>query len=363
KNFYSRYSRKEMNERVSVVSKGSIYYYLEEALENLFHFKNLPFVSLWPFPGVEQNIFGFRIDTDFADMKDLKNLYSVCKENNIRASWFVETGSSGDNINFYSSLEDQEIGLHCHRHKVFGSYKSNYVNIFKGQKSLGKINISPCGFAAPYGEWNAALGQAINDLNFLYSSEFGFAYDSLPFYPYLNKSLSKTLQVPIHPISIGRLYWGGHSEENIVKYFEDIIDYKLAVFQPIIFYTHPGEKRFHIFNLLFKKINALGICNYSLREYAEWWSKRWKIDFSASFENEKINIECSNEDKTVWLKIIYPNNEIFISNMSGDVNLNRKIIRKQKLNINFGDRYNELRKTTPRMIWHDILHRYRKLEQ
>ncbi|HVO76180.1 MAG TPA: polysaccharide deacetylase family protein, partial [Ignavibacteriaceae bacterium] len=208
KNFYSACSRKEMNERVSAVSKGSIYHYLQRALENLFHFRNLPFISLWPFPDGRQNIFGFRIDTDFADLDDLQSLYSVCRENNIKASWFVETGSSGDKINFYKKLENQEIGLHCNRHKVFRSYKKNYENISQGLKRLKKIDIRPAGFAAPYGEFNNAIGKVINDMDFVYSSEFGFAYDSLPFYPYLDNSYSRTLQIPIHPVSIGRLYWG-----------------------------------------------------------------------------------------------------------------------------------------------------------
>ncbi len=363
KNFYSQYSRREMNERVSAVSKAGIYHFVESSLENLFHFRGLPFVSLWPFPDGRKNIFGFRIDTDFADMSDLKNLYSVCEENNIRASWFVETGSSGGNINFFSSLGSQEIGLHCHRHKIFGSYKKNYKNIMEGLKILNSINIIPAGFAAPYGEWNEPLAKVVSDLNFNYSSEFGFAYDSIPFYPYLNNSFSKALQIPIHPISTGRLYWGGHSEENMVKYFEDIINSKLALLEPIIFYTHPGEKRFHIFDSIFKKINTLGINNYSLKEYAEWWGKRSEIIYSAYLENQKINIISSNEDASVWIKAVYPNNEVFISSLSDDINLNKKKIEKPDLNVNSRDDYNQLRKTTRRMKWHDILHAYRKLNQ
>ncbi|HVO73322.1 MAG TPA: hypothetical protein VMT35_04820, partial [Ignavibacteriaceae bacterium] len=135
---------------------------------------------------------------------------------------------------------------------------------------------------------------------------------------------------------------------------------KLALFQPIIFYTHPGEKRFHIFDSVFKKINSLGISSYSLKEYAEWWRKRSRITFSASVDDRKINIKCSIENESVWFKITYPNEEVFLSNLPGDINLNKKMIRNRDIKINFAENYSELRKTTARMIWHDILHRYRK---
>lgn len=363
KNFYSEYSRREMNERVSRVSKGSTYHYLQRSLENLFHFKNLPFVSLWPFPDGADNIFGFRVDTDFADPDDLKKLYSICIKNNIRASWFVETKSPGKNIDFFRNLEKQETGLHCFRHKVFNNYKDNFQNISEGINLLNNINIKPSGFAAPYGEWNYPLADAVNDLNFMYSSEFGYAYDSFPFYPFLKNSFSGTMQMPIHPVSVGRLHWGGHAEEEMIRYFEDVINYKLAMSEPIIFYTHPGEKRFHIFDSVFEKINSLGIPNYTLKEFAEWWKERCKLDYSASFENGKLNVAPQQENNSIWIKAVYPDKSIYIIKMSGDINLIRKKIEVQELKNISADEYSQLRKTTPRMKRHDILHTYRKMKQ
>src|SRR5690606_2226623 len=65
KNFYSPYSKKETNESVAQVSKGSVRYYIQAAFENLYHHRNLPFVNLWQYPGDAENVFLFRIDTDF----------------------------------------------------------------------------------------------------------------------------------------------------------------------------------------------------------------------------------------------------------------------------------------------------------
>jgi len=364
KNFYSRFGVKETNERVSKISKGIIKRYIELVLEDLFHFRGLPFINLWYFPDGVENIFGFRIDTDFGTSDDMEKLYNVCRENNISASWFIETFSSEKKISIFKTFERQELGLHCYRHKIYSNYKNNFEDIKKGLDIFKSEGINPKGYAAPFGEWNKEIGQALSDLNFYYSSEFGYYYDSLPVYPYFNNSFSKVLQIPIHPISAGRLYWGGHSDDEMIKYFEDVILQKLKLNEPIILYTHPAEKRFHIFGSIFKKINELKIPNLSLNDYAEWWKKRDAINFDANYNNGEIKIEANKSDPSIWIKISHPNKDVYLSQLSTPLNLKENTrLSRVDLENNYHPDPQKLRRTTLRMRWHDILHKYRKMKQ
>ncbi|MDE3058989.1 MAG: polysaccharide deacetylase family protein [Bacteroidota bacterium] len=364
KEFYSAFGKKETTERVSSISKGSIRFYVQAALEDLFHFRTLPFVSLWHFPDGERAICSFRIDTDFASQDDIKNLFTVCSRNSIPATWFVETASSEQWLNVFAALKNQEIGLHCHRHKIFQRENANRENINRGLTLLReRAGIVPAGFAAPYGEWRASLSRALDHSHFLYSSEFGYAYDSLPCYPYENNSFATVLQVPIHPISVGRLAWGGHSDEAMVRYFEDVISQKLQLFDPIILYTHPGENRFHVFNAIFKRIRELNIPVYTLKEYAEWWKKKEAVHFSAIAENGNLVIAADSYDTSLWVRISYPEKEIYVCRLQPTMNFTEKRITEARLeNASFLNDATMF-ETTVRMRWHDIIYRWRKYKQ
>ena len=61
----------------------------------------------------------------------------------------------------------------------------------------------PVGFAAPHGRWNAGLDAVLDELGYLYSSDFQLGYDDLPFFPWREDRFSSVLQVPIHPICEG----------------------------------------------------------------------------------------------------------------------------------------------------------------
>ncbi len=169
---------------------------------------------------------------------------------------------------YIKDLTNQEISLHCRRHRVFTNYKDNYENIKLGVEDLKKINTKPNGFAGPFGEWNDELNKSLEALDFNYSSEFSYTYDCFPFYPVTNNSFSKILQIPIHPLSFGRLRWGGHTDEAMLKYFINIIEQKLMLQEPIILYTHPSEERLNILNEIFKKINSFKYSYFNIWKFS-----------------------------------------------------------------------------------------------
>ena len=373
KNFYSPFSNDFTSEQVSKVSKGEIRIHIQKALVYLFHKRGLPFVHLWFYPEGVRNIFSFRIDTDMGTEEEINSLNNLLQNYSIPATWFVETKSAQNRIESFLKLKNQEISYHCYRHKTFLSYKKNEENIEKGLKILGKTGINPKGYAAPYGKWNRTIAKAIDKFDFLYSSEFGFAYDSLPLFPYYNAGFSKTLQIPIHPVSVGRLKWGGHSEENMIKYFFSVIEQKLFFNEPVILYTHPFEKRLKVFEKVFERILNYNRENSGINEtvkakipiltfseYAEWWKKRLAVNWSTEEINGKIVIKADNPDETVKWRALYPSGDKYILSA---VNNEMVKIEDEKNESLQPFSPHELRKRTFQMIKYDIIGQLRKLKQ
>ena len=224
KRFYA--NRLELpSEQVSKVSKHKVRKIVQQLIEELHHQQNLPFVHKWFFPRNAQNMFIFRIDTDFCSQSDADEMYKICRQNNISATWFLDTDSD-NKLKNYASMEDQELAIHCDKHIVYNSFEDNYDNNQRADNRLKRCGINGIGFAAPFGEWNTSLDKALQKLELEYSSEFALNYDDLPFYPNNNNKFSSVLQIPIHPISLGRLRRSHFTEDEMLQYFLGIINEK-----------------------------------------------------------------------------------------------------------------------------------------
>lgn len=341
------------SERISRVSKGSIYHFLKTVLEHLFHRRNLPFVSLWSFPGKAKNIFLFRIDTDYGSQEQVDNLYKTLTEKEIKGTWFVETKSAESWINKYSLFRNQELGLHCYRHRLFNSYEENFNNFSNGLEILKKVSIYPKGIVAPFGEWNNSFNNVVEDLGFEYSSEFSYSYDGFP------QFARKILQVPIHPISFGRLSRQGYSDVEMYDYFINVINQKIALCEPVIIYTHPMEERLEILKKIFNYINQDELPKYTFKDYADWWKKRNGIKFVSSFINKELKIETENNDDSFRVKVVYPSGEIYLRPLSENSSEKIKIDLPE---FNYDSEFNPgaLRKYDFELLKDDILFELRK---
>lgn len=300
-------------ERVSKVSKGSIYHFIRAVLEHLYLVRDLPYVTLQNFPEDMQNIFLFRIDTDYSMPEQVDLLYNTLRENEINGTWFVETKSAENWIDKYSSFENQEIGLHCYRHRVFNSYKKNYENFNHGLQILEKAGISPKGIAAPFGEWNKSYDEAISDLSLIYSSEFSYSYDGFPQFSSSKNYVSKILQIPIHPISFGRLNRERYADNEMLNYFLNVIEKKISLNEPIILYTHPLEERLDVLKKIFSKINVLNLPSLTFSQYAEWWKVRNSINWRAYFQDGEVRISTDNKNRSFWFCVKNPGGKNYIS--------------------------------------------------
>ena len=286
-------SRHLPTERVTRCSKHTIREIVQYSLEFLSRARELPFVSLHPFPDGELSLFNLRIDTDFADEKQIADLYDLCQKHTVAASWFVETGSAVERLSQFAKMKDQEIGMHCYQHKVFKDFYESETDIKQGKSLLAGEKISPSGYAAPFGEWNCSLAKAVESSGFKYASEFGLAYDDYPFYPWLGDRFSTVLQVPVHPISAGRLKNARHDEEEMKNYFAAVMDTYLAHRLPIFIYDHPSSANLDVLNWFMKQIQEKEITNVTLSDYAEWWKIRNSIKWSADISSGKLIIKSS----------------------------------------------------------------------
>ena len=303
KKFYA--SRKELpSELVSEVSKGKLRKIVELSLEYLHHKRDLPFVHFWHQPFIDKSLFVFRLDTDFCSKEDADKMYKICENNNISATWFLDT-ESDDRLENYTLMQDQEMAIHCDKHYVYDSYEDNYENIKRADEKLKKHSIKATGFAAPFGDWNFPLDKALQRMAFKYSSEFALDYDNLPFYPYNNGKVSSVMQIPIHPISLGRLRRSHFTQEEMFKYYINIIKEKKLTGEPVIIYHHPHHQHFEIFEEIFRFVNSNDFTTMNMNEFSIWWSERDKLEpefiysdneLVAKYNSEKVFIRISTKN-------------------------------------------------------------------
>ncbi len=294
------------SERVTRVSKAGIRRVLQKCLERLFHLQGLPFVHLSPFPGQANGVFGFRVDTDFSNQEDVKTLHALLHSFQIPATWFVETRSCAGWAGLYSRLTDQEIAFHCYRHRVFDTVEENLKDMHKGLQVLSAVGIQPNGYAAPGGDWNTALATAVERLGFSYASEFSLDYDNLPCFPWLGDRFSRVLQIPVHPVSVGRLGWARHQVEDMITYYQARLSEAQALSEPLFLYHHPGQNRLDVFRDVFETVRALRWQVCSFYDYCRFWKMRLSTRWSASFEQQEIRLAAEDPQTDLCVFISHP---------------------------------------------------------
>jgi len=273
KSFYSP-ERRLPFERVSTVSRGGIRKIVARALELLHHHRGIPYVHLWYYPADARTVFAFRVDTDHGRPGEIDELYRLVSSLEIPASWFVDVKSQQLYLSMFSSMEHQEIGAHCFEHRVFPDAASNETNIRQALTVLKGADIKPEGFAAPFGDWNDGLAEAVKRCGFSYSSEFAYDYDNLPSYPVFGNETSPVLQVPIHPVGVGIMRRQGYSAEQMKRYFDFVTSVKISNREPLVFYHHPKDGYHDVLRYLFGIAKQPRIALTFFGEYASWWKRR-----------------------------------------------------------------------------------------
>src|SRR5262249_46960298 len=132
---------------------------------------------------------------------------------------------------------------HGHHHVVYRDADANRRNLERAHELLVDVGIEPVGFAAPHGRWNAGLDAALEELGYLYSSDFQLGYDDRPFFPWVGDRFSTVLQVPIHPVCEGLFVEAGADHGlQIADYLAGVVRSKIEAREPAFVYGHPERR-------------------------------------------------------------------------------------------------------------------------
>lgn len=315
-------SRKFPNEIAAKINKSAIRKLVVNCIRKLYRKMNLNYAHLWYYPNQRKSAFAFRVDTDFGPESSLQSTFDLEDKTRIKFTHFVNTKA-------HPRLADKirDFQIHCYEHGVYNDYQRNYDNINKAKSILEKSGINPIGFVSPYGLWNLNLQKAFEDHQLKYSSEFSLAYDDLPFFPIIENRISSVLQIPVHPICIGRLIHASLSQNQCLDYYQKFYIKQLQANEPIFIYDHPHRiAQFpDIFYKILEQAKRLpDIWLTSMTEFYHWWQSRlsalsqsqWQI------EEDQLHINTQNHNDQICLHIITPNQtQAFIPFKQGIYNL------------------------------------------
>ncbi|MGQ9678935.1 MAG: hypothetical protein ACUVUD_06635 [bacterium] len=285
-------------EDVAITDRGGIRRLISAYIKQFAQTANLPFIKLSCVPGAFMSMFGFRVDTDFSSPSLIEKAVRLAEKVQMRWTWFVTTEDSLLRLkSIIKIIAAHDVQLHCNHHLVYPDLHRNKMNLLKGKEILNQIGIIPVGAAAPFGVWNENLQRALEELGFKYSSEFGYSYDDIPGRPLVNGKLSSVLQIPVHPISLGRLAEMKLSRKDIFEYYRQIIDLQCARGEPCFLYDHP-KWIVHYYDVL-KDVLEYGVerCGSwsTFTDYYRWWEIRESVSYEIKIEEEGFNLIVKGE--------------------------------------------------------------------
>jgi peptidoglycan/xylan/chitin deacetylase (PgdA/CDA1 family) len=305
------------SERIVSIDKHHLLKAMREILIMAFHKRELPYVHLGYFPDDYQSALAFRIDVDGVFGENLINISKSALENGFSLTIFANKSLCEDNEEFIRKIDPaHEIGNHADVHNLFADYESNLRNIQECKNWLNHLGVEDNKlFSAPRGMWNYALHQALHDLGYLYTSDFGAAIGGFPFFPYVNGMRSGTLQIPVNPFSAERAaIWRLEAEkqqisaEYVAETYIKIIEENYHQSYPIILYSHPekfGLMAEYVFQEINKKIESMNLWKTTLTHFANWWLKRDKINYCVEYDlSTKKTIIKGDIDDSVSIKEI-----------------------------------------------------------
>lgn len=353
-------------ENVAVADRGGVRRLLFAVLKQIFIHKQLPYIRLSYVPGFSVSAFGFRVDTDFSPPLIIEKARHIADKVGMRWTWFVDVAHNGLRLKeILDILAGQDIQLHCYRHLVYPDYLRNKLNFSRGKEIITQAGINSIGVAAPYGEWNQELQRALEELGFEYSSEFGYSYDDLPSHPWRNGESSPMLEIPVHPISLGRLVWAKADRKSIFDYFRRVIDRQCSRLEPCFLYDHPQwivQYQDVMEDVLRYGIEQCGSWT-TLTEYHHWWIQREQIRYDISITKDGMDVRVKNDNSDVALVIENKNEIAFVPLVSGLVTF--KDLKWIKINQDMSFDKNEI--CTRRSDWkiwvYEMLRRSGKINQ
>ncbi len=260
-------------------------------------------VGAFPFP--YRSALNVRIDYDQYDADDFAATLDALAGEEEATTHFVNAAAYLHHDEALARLEGLDVGSHGYRHHTYLTEKENRLNVGRGIETLRVLGIEPSGFAAPGGRFGVELAAALESLGVGHSSEFGLAFDELPFSP----NGGHLLQVPVHPVCLGlflETVEGEGARRNSatqqavrasIDYFRQTARDKYHAGEPVFFYGHPTGRlgRYpQVLRAIFDTADQFGaIWKTTLSEFARWWRARADVRLSVVGQPEQYMVTAS----------------------------------------------------------------------
>lgn len=236
--YFSPTARKHFVEVGPMLDTGAFRRLLLEILLFCFDRVGLPLVRVSPLYRNKRH-FSFRVDADGFTESSTEAGLRVAQKSGLRFTWFLDMGCWKKKGKWIARLlkHNQDLQFHCFRHMTYASQEVNEINIRKGLAVMRRNGITPNAIVSPLGYYCRGFSEAIKKHRFAFSSEFGYAVDDLPSYPWNDKSYP--LQIPVHPACSGVLSRAGFSPTEQFDHLFDVIERRGSADGICILYDHP----------------------------------------------------------------------------------------------------------------------------
>src|SRR4051812_5028762 len=276
-----RVGRWALTERVARVPKAELRRRLLRRLRKAVTAAGGVWARLAPYPFPYRSAFNFRADLDEPVVDDYMRFARARRPLGDCCTHFVSTHAYGEEPSVLRDLLRFDTQSHGHYHVIYRDPGSNRRNLERAHERLVEAGCPPVGFAAPHGRWNPGLDAVLEDLGYLYSSDFQLGYDDFPFFPRLEDEgrFSRVLQVPIHPICEGLfLDAGARDGRPILEHLVSVVRAKVAAGEPAFVYGHP-ERRLGRFPEVLAALDEATagdglLWRVTLTDFAQWWHWR-----------------------------------------------------------------------------------------
>lgn len=303
-----------VRERIARYPKAELRRSLARWLQDQLEQCGGAWIRLAYYPHPYRTAFNFRVDHDEYDADDFAAFTAAIRGHEGCFSHFVCVGSHERHAEALRRLADWDTGSHGYHHYTYRDRLHNRINIERAFAVLAGHGMTRRSFVAPFGTWNPALAEVLEEMSVEYSSEFALAYDDVPFDPYLPRAgaaagrYSTVVQIPIHPVCLGIFLEAGVQDlDTIGRYFQGVIRAKYDRGDPIFLYGHPTGRLGRYPGLLktiLCEIDGLdGVWKTTLSDFAAWWRQRGQAKFSVFAHHNGYRLQFAEDAAEAGLAI------------------------------------------------------------
>jgi len=273
------------------------------------------------FPFGYRSALNFRIDYDQYDAQDFNATLEAITGNEQATSHFVSGAAYAQAGDALARLRELDVGSHGYWHHTYRTTEENRRNVALGIETLRAAGIEPSGFAAPHGRFNRGLLCALESLGVDHSSEFGLAYDELPFCV----GTAEVLEIPVHALSLGvfleaaQQNHDGHARpaermataavDAAVDHFITLAEAKWRAGEPVFLYGHPTGRlgRYpHVLRKVFAAASGLsGVWKTTLSEFAAWWRRRSRVRLTVTRKQNRLAVTAERTSDGMPVAVEY----------------------------------------------------------